>query len=302
MSASRRKVSDMTAAEDTSSAPRDLLSVASELFERHDAYGEIPDLHMDEAGAFLEECLGLVFPQLARSRPKSAREVEARLIQLIGRLRHALCEVMPEHCDRAEALAHRYVDKLPEIAEQVRLDAEAAVAGDPAAESVHETVLGYPSVYAVASYRLAHELVREGVPLLPRLMTEYAHRVTGIDINPGAQIGPSFFIDHGTSVVIGETTVIGRNVKIYQGVTLGALSVSRKLKHAKRHPTIEDDVVIYANATILGGETVIGRGSIIGGNVWLTKSVPPGSRVMYRSVGWQGLSEPEPERPDDFTI
>lgn len=301
MPASQSKASEMAAA-DAASAPRDLLTVASELYDRQNAYGELPDLHMDEAGAFLEECLGLVFPQLARNRPKSAREIEARLIQLVGSLRHILCAVMPEHCAQAEALAYRYIDKLPGVAEQVRLDAEAAVAGDPAANSVHETILGYPSVYAVASYRLAHELLREGVPLLPRLMAEYAHRVTGIDINPGAQIGPSFFIDHGTSVVIGETTVIGSNVKIYQGVTLGALSVSRKLKDAKRHPTIEDNVVIYANATILGGETVVGRDSIIGGNVWLTKSVPPGSRVMYRSVGWQGISEPEPERPDDFTI
>jgi len=285
-----------------STPSRDLLGVASALIERHEAYGEVPDLHMQEAGAFLEECLGLLFPQLARPRPKSARELEARLIQLVGRLRYVLCEVMPEHCHEAEALARRYIEALPGIADQVRLDAEAALAGDPAANSVHETILSYPSVYAVAAYRLAHALLHEGVPLLPRLMTEYAHRITGIDINPGAEIGPSFFVDHGTSVVIGETAVIGRNVKIYQGVTLGALSVNRDLKHTKRHPTIEDDVVIYANATILGGKTVIGRGAIIGGNVWLTKSVPPGARVMYRSVGWQGLSEPAPERPDDFTI
>jgi len=285
-----------------STPSRDLLGVASALIERHEAYGEVPDLHMQEAGAFLEECLGLLFPQLARPRPKSARELEARLIQLVGRLRYVLCEVMPEQCHEAEALARRYIEALPGIADQVRLDAEAALAGDPAANSVHETILSYPSVYAVAAYRLAHALLHEGVPLLPRLMTEYAHRITGIDINPGAEIGPSFFVDHGTSVVIGETAVIGRNVKIYQGVTLGALSVNRDLKHTKRHPTIEDDVVIYANATILGGKTVIGRGAIIGGNVWLTKSVPPGARVMYRSVGWQGLSEPAPERPDDFTI
>lgn len=281
---------------------RDLLAVASELLERHERYGSVPDIHIDQAGAFLEECLGLLYPQLMQARPKSARELAARLIQIVGRLRYVLCEVMPEQCHRAEALALRFIDALPKIADQVRLDAEAALAGDPAANSVNETILSYPGVYAVAAYRLAHALLAEGVPLLPRLMTEHAHRVTGIDINPGAKIGPSFFIDHGTSVVIGETAVIGRNVKIYQGVTLGALSVSRDLKDSKRHPTIEDDVVIYANATILGGKTVVGRGAIIGGNVWLTKSVPPGARVMYRSVGWQGLSEPSPERPDDFTI
>ena len=280
----------------------DLLSVARALIERQRAYGEVPDIHMDEAGRLLEDCLRLLFPHMARSRPKSAREVEAHLIQMIGRLRYALCEVMPDRCSEAEGIARRFAAALPEIAQALRLDAEAALSGDPAAASLDEVILAYPSIYAVAAYRLAHRLVREGVPLLPRLMSEYAHRLTGIDINPGARIGQALFLDHGTSIVIGESAVIGNNVKIYQGVTLGALSVKRALRHAKRHPTIEDDVVIYANATILGGETVIGRGSVIGGNVWLTRSVPPGSRVMYRSVGWQGLSEPEPERPDDFTI
>lgn len=284
------------------SLSRSLYNAASRLMERQKAYGKVPDIHMDEAGALLDTCLALLFPQLAHCSSGSAREVEARLIQMIGGLRYLLCEVMPENCDRAEGIAMRFAQALPDIADKVRGDAKAALEGDPAAGSLDEVILAYPSIYAVASYRLAHFLVQEDVPLLPRLMTEYAHRATGIDINPGAKIGDALFLDHGTAIVIGESAVIGNNVKIYQGVTLGALSVKRELRHKKRHPTIEDDVVIYANATILGGDTVIGRGSIIGGNVWLTKSVPPGSRVMYRSVSWQGLGEPEPERPDDFTI
>lgn len=277
-------------------------SVAGELARRHESWGPVPDIHIEEAGRFLDECLGLLLPHLAHSRAKSAREIEARLVQLGGRLRYVLCEAMPARCSESEGVARRFIAALPDIADLVRLDAEAALEGDPAAASLDEVILAYPGLYAVAAYRLAHLLVGEQVPLLPRLMTEYAHRLTGIDINPGAVIGRRLFIDHATSVVIGATAVIGDNVKIYQGVTLGALSVRRDFRERKRHPTIEDDVVIYANATILGGDTVIGRGSIIGGNVWLTRSVPPGSRVMYRSVGWQGLSEPEPERPDDFTI
>lgn len=282
--------------------PQSVSDAASQLMDRQKAYGKVPDIRMEEAGALLDTCLSLIFPQLAGCKVGSVREVEARLIQLIGSLCYALCEVMPENCDRAQGIAVRFAQALPDIADQARLDAEAALEGDPAAGSLNEVILAYPSIYAVSSYRLAHYLVQEKVPLLPRLMTEYAHRATGIDINPGAKIGDALFLDHGTSIVIGETAVIGKNVKIYQGVTLGALSVKRDLRNKKRHPTIEDGVVIYANATILGGDTVIGRDSIIGGNVWLTKSVPPGSRVMYRSVGWQGRHEPEPERPDDFTI
>jgi len=163
-------------------------------------------------------------------------------------------------------------------------DILAAYDGDPAAHCIDEILLSYPAAYAITAYRAAHELHRIGVPLIPRMLTELAHSRTGIDIHPGASIGESFFIDHGTGVVIGETTIIGNNVKLYQGVTLGALSFpkdekGRLLRGQKRHPTIEDRVVIYAGATILGGDTVIGEGSIIGGNVWLTESVPPGSRV-----------------------
>ena len=176
---------------------------------------------------------------------------------------------------------NRYVEKLPAILEKVNMDAEATLNNDPASNSLEEVYLSYPGFYAIAIYRLAHELYLINFPLVPRLMTEFAHRITGVDINPGATIGDSFHIDHGTGVVIGETAVIKNNVNIYQGVTLGGLYVDKKLKNTKRHPTIEDNVTIYANATILGGDTVIGKNSIIGGNVWLTKSVPANSVVSH---------------------
>lgn len=175
----------------------------------------------------------------------------------------------------------RYVEKLPSIIENLNKDALAITNNDPAANSLEEVYLAYPGFFAIAIYRLSHELYKTGFPLVPRLMAEYAHRLTGTDINPGAQIGVPFFIDHATGVVIGETTVIKDNVKIYQGVTLGALSVSRNLRTIKRHPTIEENVTIYANATILGGNTVIGANTVIGGNVWLTASVPPNSMVSH---------------------
>ncbi|MBM1107084.1 serine acetyltransferase [Aurantibacter crassamenti] len=178
-------------------------------------------------------------------------------------------------------LWENYVVKLPEVLESLNLDAEATVNCDPASLSIEEVYMAYPGFYAIAIYRLAHELYLAGFPLVPRLMTEYAHRQTGVDINPGAQIGSSFHVDHGTGVVIGETAIIKNNVKIYQGVTLGGLYVAKHLQKTKRHPTIENNVTIYANATILGGETVIGENSIIGGNAWITASVPANSTVFH---------------------
>jgi serine O-acetyltransferase len=172
--------------------------------------------------------------------------------------------------------------ELPELRRVLNADVCAAYDGDPAAKNVEEIVFSYPSIEALVAYRVAHVLYRAGVPMIPRIITEQAHSRTGIDISPGASIGERFFIDHGTGVVIGETTLIGNDVKLYQGVTLGALSVPRRDEDGKRHPTLEDRVTIYAGATILGGETVIGTGSTIGGNVWLTSSVPPGSRVFGR--------------------
>ena len=171
---------------------------------------------------------------------------------------------------------------VPEIRRLLNADVQAAYDGDPAARSVEEIVFSYPSIEAIVAYRVAHRLFCAGVPMIPRIITEHAHARTGIDISPGAQIGERFFIDHGTGVVIGETSVIGDDVKLYQGVTLGALSVPDRNEQRKRHPTVEDGVTIYAGATILGGETLIGAGSVVGGNVWLTKSVPPGSRVFGR--------------------
>lgn len=182
------------------------------------------------------------------------------------------------HCFAlAEKTSVALIEAVPSIRRKVQLDACAIMSGDPAARTIEEVILSYPGLEALLVYRLAHFLFAAGVPIIPRIMSEYVHGKTGIDIHPGAAIGDSFSIDHGTGVVIGETCVIGNNVKIYQGVTLGALSVSKELTDKKRHPTIEDDVTIYANATILGGGTVIGRGCIIGGNMWVTKSVPAGT-------------------------
>ncbi|TVR60075.1 MAG: serine acetyltransferase [Spirochaetaceae bacterium] len=183
---------------------------------------------------------------------------------------------------RAEEIALSFVECIPEIRRRIKLDVEAAFQGDPASKSREEVILAYPGVEAVIAHRVAHELWIRDVPLIPRMMSEHIHGETGIDIHPGAVIGDSFFIDHATGVVIGETTIIGKNVKIYQGVTIGALSVKKEEADKKRHPTIEDDVTIYAGATILGGKTVIGEGSIIGGNVWITESVPPGSKIYNK--------------------
>ncbi len=182
----------------------------------------------------------------------------------------------------AEELVRELLIAIPGIRARVSLDVAAANRGDPAARSDEEVILAYPFVEAIMVHRIAHELYVRGVAMLPRMMSEYVHGKTGIDIHPGAEIGDSFFIDHGTGVVIGETSVIGANVKLYQGVTLGALSVQKELANKKRHPTLEDDVTIYAGATILGGNTVVGRGSIIGGNVWLVESVPPHSRIYHQ--------------------
>jgi serine O-acetyltransferase len=185
-------------------------------------------------------------------------------------------------CDeKAAAIVSAFLDLLPSVRAVLASDVQAAFDSDPAAQSTDETIFSYPGLYAISVQRLAHEFFKMDVPLLPRIMTEYAHMLTGIDIHPGAKLGKRFFIDHGTGVVIGETTEIGDNVKLYQGVTLGALApdFGQALRGRKRHPTIQDDVTIYAGATILGGETVIGHGSVIGGNVFITRSVPPQNRV-----------------------
>jgi serine O-acetyltransferase len=185
------------------------------------------------------------------------------------------------NCESFSAVWNRYIGKFPKILKLLKLDAEAVINCDPATQLIEEVYMAYPGFYAIAIYRLAHELFQEGLPLVPRLMTEYAHHKTGVDLHPGAQVGKSFFIDHATGVVIGQTTIIKDNVKIYQGVTLGGLFVAKHLHAIKRHPTIENNVTIYANATILGGETVIGENTVIGGNAWITDSIPANSKVYH---------------------
>lgn len=193
-------------------------------------------------------------------------------------------------CSNCDELSHQiafaFIEQLPRVTDLLTADIHATLAGDPATKSPDEVIFCYPGLLATSVYRLAHQLFKLSVPIIPRIMTEYAHSQTGIDIHPGATIGPGLFIDHGTGVVIGETTIIGKGVRIYQGVTLGAMSLPRdageKLYQKKRHPTIEDKVIIYANTTILGGDTVIGEGSIIGGNIWLTESVDPGTKVLLK--------------------
>jgi len=193
-------------------------------------------------------------------------------------------------CTNCEARSHQlalsFIESLPKITALLASDIRAALRGDPATKSSDEVIFCYPGLLATLMFRLAHELYLLDIPIIPRIITEYAHSLTGIDIHPGATIGPEFFIDHGTGVVIGETTIIGKNVRLYQGVTLGALSLPRdagkKLRDKKRHPSIEDNVIIYSNTTILGGKTVIGEGSIIGGNIWITESVATNTKVLLK--------------------
>ncbi len=212
---------------------------------------------------------------------KLTKEIQKALIYTITNTKGSADNVQESHCFAlAEKTALALIEEIPEIHRKVQLDTIAAFNGDPAAKSNEEVILSYPGLEAILVYRIAHYLYENGVPIVPRIMSEYIHGRTGIDINPGAKIGSSFFIDHGTGIVIGETSVIGNNVKIYQGVTLGALSVKKELMDKKRHPTIEDDVTIYAGATILGGATIIGKGSVIGGNTWVTESVPAGTKLI----------------------
>ena len=236
--------------------------------------------------------LALLFPHYTGEPGCRADRVGDDLTALRALLLDAL--VLPGlEAPARERVADGFFAALPAIREALLVDARATDEGDPAASGVDEVVLAYPGFFATAVHRVAHHLHGAGVPLLPRVLGEIAHRATGIDIHPAARIGAAFAIDHGTGVVVGETAVLGDRVRLYQGVTLGAASVSKRLQHTKRHPTIGDDVVIYAGATILGGDTVIGAGSRIGGNVWLTRSVPPGS-VVATSASVDHLRRPAP--------
>ncbi len=232
--------------------------------------------------SFSEGIINYLFPVV-----NNEREFLKRHLHIQDNLKNQLISILLPLNGRdgldIYGIADHLFGQLTGIRNKLILDAELILAYDPAAFSLEEVILTYPSFTAISIYRIAHELYKEKIPLIPRMMAEWAHSKTGIDINPGAVIGCPFFIDHGTGVVIGETSVIGDNVKIYQGVTLGALSVKKELALTKRHPTIEDNVVIYAGSTILGGKTVIGSDSIIGGNTWITESIPPCSTVYHKN-------------------
>lgn len=259
----------------------------------------LPD--KEEVQNFANEFLEILFPHYGNRIYYSPKEIEDELHILRTHLVHLLRPMQSSITMRVEEIAEVFCGRSAEIHEKLMMDAEAISKGDPAAENRDEVIVAYPGFFAIAIYRIAHEFYKFQVPLFPRILTEYAHRQTGIDIHPGAQIGSSFCIDHGTGIVIGETTIIGDNVKIYQGVTLGALSVSKTMAKSKRHPTIEHDTVIYSGATILGGETVVGHHSVIGGNVWLTESIPPFSIVYHKSQIRVRSSKPE-EEPINFQI
>jgi len=270
---------------------------ASGAMQHVNAY-ELPS--MQHVGEIVEQARSLLFPgfvgrSLARVTESELRDYVSERVDDVGRLlrrqlyrglHHTKSEDRregdcPTCAAKADLITTAFLDKLVDIRDQLALDVEAHLTGDPAASGSDEIIFCYPGLYAISVYRVANALHLLGARLIPRMMTELAHQRVGIDIHPGATIGRSFFIDHGTGVVIGETSVIGDRVRIYQGVTLGALTVhGRQERGVKRHPTLEDDVVVYAGATILGGDTVIGKGAVIGGNCWVTASVDPGEVVV----------------------
>lgn len=259
---------------------RDLSDAQNLVKKIHEQYRQQlrPLPNKKKAQEWIDRLIDILFPVRCSEAvgELEIRQLELQLWELLTPLED---ELEPVDC-----IVKEYFSRIPLIYNELQLDAEAILAFDPAANSIEEVIAAYPGFYAIAVYRFAHELYKLKIPILPRMISEWAHSQTGIDINPGATIGSGFFIDHGTGLVIGETCIIGNNVKIYQGVTLGALSVKKEEANNKRHPTIEDNVVIYSGTTILGGQTVIGKDSVIGGNVWLTEGVPPNSMVYHKSV------------------
>jgi serine O-acetyltransferase len=234
-----------------------------------------------EITAWAMQVIRLLFPEQSKKVFISIGQLQDEFAKLEEELLHIMNVTKAcENCDNKDR-AKGFFEQLPELYRILNTDIQAIFNGDPAARSEFEVIRTYPGFFAISFYRLAHSLYKFDVPLIPRILTEYAHSKTGIDIHPAADIDEYFYIDHGTGIVIGETSQIGKNVKLYQGVTLGALSVAKFMANTKRHPTVEDNVVIYSGATILGGETVVGHDSVIGGNVWLTKSVEPHSRVYH---------------------
>ncbi len=269
-----------------------------QLFERNrKALHNYPDKVLSEN--FINDLFNFLFGSYQRKF-----DTEKKLADAYHDLQHTFSVILFELLkdeSSAKSNAEIFFEALPHIYHALLIDADAVLRFDPAAQSIEEVVIAYPGFFATAIYRLSHQLYEQGIKTLPRMLSEYAHGKTGIDIHPGATIGAAFAIDHGTGIVIGETAVIGERVKIYQGVTLGALNVSKELASRKRHPTIEDDVIIYSGATILGGDTIIGKGSIIGGNIWLTHSVPPNSVVYHKSEIRIKDKAPFPE-PLNFVI
>lgn len=266
-------------------------------------------------GEITHMLLQLLFPGFFHDKPIHSYEIRTETTELMDQVSGRLEDEIYKALEYAKAdpatlrsSAHEhaveFLSKLPKIRELLQTDAEAAWEGDPAALSKDEVIVAYPFMEAIAVQRLAHDLYKQKIALIPRIMTEWAHSRTGIDIHPGAKIGSHFFIDHGTGCVIGETCEIGNHVKMYQGVSLVArsLSAGQQLKGVKRHPTVEDDVTIYANSTIIGGETVIGKGSTIGANVFLLHSVPPNSFVFYEEVNVKISPKKEKSKPQDFQI
>lgn len=250
------------------------------LYLQHQKSAGIPDTK--KAKQFFENLIALLFPQRGDGLKKSKENIEEQ----VGFLKGELCQMLKIVSlgdEESKCKCDDFFNVLPKIYDSLQKDAQALTSGDPAAVSLNEVIACYPGFYAVATYRIAHQLFLQKIPLLPRILSENAHTLTGIDIHPGASIGEYFCIDHGTGLVVGETATIGNHVKIYQNVTLGALSVKKEFASMKRHPTIEDGVVIYAGATILGGNTVIGKNSIIGGNVWITESIAADSKVYHEA-------------------
>jgi len=284
---------------------RSLPKIADKLMRAYTFYGDLQHLKGGDLPSkqriigILNDLMAILFPNMLGDTSltetniwyflgSTMQSLYTRLEEEIAKSLKYVClkekECPTDICkEKAQEVAREIIECIPEIKRRLSTDVQAAYEGDPAAKSLEEVILSYPCLYAIGTYRIAHELSERKVPLIPRMMAEHAHSLTGIDIHPGATIGENFFIDHGTGVVIGETSDIGNNVRIYQGVTLGGKSLSRaeisSLRGKKRHPTVEDDVVIYSGATILGTKTVIGKGAVIGGNVWITSSIPPYTTV-----------------------
>lgn len=249
------------------------------IFDKHQQIEAVPS--NKEISAWALGLIRLLFPEQSKRLFYSIKEIEDEMESSHVQLKKIMDSTRAcDNCNNTEKAAI-FFKELPELYRVLNTDVTAILEGDPAAKSEFEVIRAYPGFFAICFYRVAHSLLRLDIPLLPRILTEYAHSRTGIDIHPGASIGEYLYIDHGTGIVIGETAEIGHHVKLYQGVTLGALSVEKSMASVKRHPTVSDHVVIYSGATILGGDTEIGKNSIIGGNVWLTKSVPPGSIVYH---------------------